>query len=230
MKIGIIGAMEEEIVAIKQKLQDFQSWTRGNIVFHQGTIEHHEIILIKSGIGKVQSALTTTLLIHEFHVEAIINTGSAGGIGKGLKIGDIILSNQTAYFDADVTGFGYKYGQLPEQPLYFETSRYLLASMEKAVSELKLPTSTGLILTGDSFVNDTDKIQNIKQRFPGALAIEMEGAAIAQVGRQFNIGVLVVRAISDTADEKATQNFDDFIIEAGKKSAELVLKFLEIVK
>ncbi|MDR1013230.1 MAG: 5'-methylthioadenosine/adenosylhomocysteine nucleosidase [Lactobacillales bacterium] len=230
MKIGIIGAMEEEIKTLKQALKHSQGWTRAGIVFYQGTIANHEVILVKSGIGKVQSAITTTLLIHEFKVEAIINTGSAGGINKDLSIGDIVLSEKTAYFDVDVTGFNYDYGQLPGQSLYFKASKYLLFSMQETVKKMNQAVSLGIILTGDSFINDPEKIENVKKHFPKALAIEMEGAAISQVAYQFGIGCLIVRAISDTADEHATVNFDEFITEAGEKSAKIVLQFLKMLK
>ncbi|MDR1473451.1 MAG: 5'-methylthioadenosine/adenosylhomocysteine nucleosidase [Lactobacillales bacterium] len=230
MKIGIIGAMEEEVKVIKQTLKNPQGWTRAGILFHQGTIENHEVILVQSGIGKVQSAITATLLIHEFKVEAIINTGSAGGIGSNLSVGDVVLSEKTAYFDVDVTGFNYDYGQLPGQPLYFKASKYLLFSMQQAAEKMNYSVNSGLIVTGDSFVNNPDKITYIKKHFPNALAIEMEGAAIAQVAHQFGIGCLIVRAISDTADEKATINFNKFIIKAGEKSAKMVLKFLEVLE
>jgi len=230
MRIGIIGAMEEEVKEIKQRLEDLQSWTRGGIIFHQGNIENHEIILIQSGIGKVQSAITATLLINHFEVSAILNVGSAGAVDPTLGIGDIVVANQTAYFDVDVTGFGYERGQLPSQPLYFNASKYLLVTMQQTIVELGTEAKTGLIVSGDSFINSTQKIKNIKNYFPKALAVEMEGAAVAQVAHQFNKGYLVVRVISDTADGHAVRKFDNFIKEAGKKSAQIVLKFLEIIK
>ncbi|MDR1521367.1 MAG: 5'-methylthioadenosine/adenosylhomocysteine nucleosidase [Streptococcaceae bacterium] len=230
MKIGIIGAMEEEIKIIKQNLKNLQRWMCAGVIFHKGIIKNHKVILVQSGIGKVQSAITATLLIHEFKVEAIINTGSAGGIGKDLSVGDVVLSEETAYFDVDVTGFNYRYGQLPGQPLYFKASKYLLSSMKQVAEKMNQPVNLGLIVTGDSFVNNLDKIKDIKKHFPKALAVEMEGAAISQVAHQFRIGCLIVRTISDTADENATVNFDEFIIEAGEKSAKMVLQFLEVLK
>ncbi|SJZ99374.1 adenosylhomocysteine nucleosidase [Pilibacter termitis] len=230
MKIGIIGAMEEEIKLLKEKLQERTSWTRAGISFYKGNIGKHEIVLVQSGIGKVQAALTTSLLIQEFGVNAIVNTGSAGGVGSGLSVGDLVIGDKNAYFDVDVTGFGYAYGQLPAQPLYFEASKYLLMSMEEAAEKSSLHTNRGLIVTGDSFVHAPSKVLEIKEHFPDVLAVEMEGAAIAQVAHQFGIPFLVIRAMSDTADHKATQSFDEFIVEAGKRSGEMVLKFLEIVK
>jgi adenosylhomocysteine nucleosidase len=230
MKIGVIGAMDEEIIALKAKMTNIQAWTSAGVDFFEGVLGNHDIVLVKSGIGKVQSAMTTTLLIHNFNVKAVINTGSAGAIGPGLKVGDVVISDKTAYSDVDATGFGYEFGQLPGQPLYYEASKYLLASMKEAAKKIGQEVTPGLIVTGDSFVDNDEKVAVIKQHFPDALAVEMEGAAIAQTATQFGTAYLVIRAMSDTADHKATMSFDDFILEAGRKSAELVIEFFNTVK
>jgi adenosylhomocysteine nucleosidase len=107
MKIGIIGAMEEETRHLKDMLTDVESWTRAEIFFYKGNYGRHEVILVRSGIGKVQAAMTTALLIHEFKVDAVLNTGSAGGISSDLSVGDVVVANQSACFAVDVTGFGY---------------------------------------------------------------------------------------------------------------------------
>ncbi|MBL1230925.1 5'-methylthioadenosine/adenosylhomocysteine nucleosidase [Enterococcus sp. BWB1-3] len=227
MKIGIIGAMEQEIEALKEVLTEKRSWERAGAVFISGSLGNHEVIVVRSGIGKVLSAVTTVLLIHQYGVNMVINTGSAGGIGHGLAVGDIVIADKLAYFDVDVTGFGYKKGQLPGMPLYYECSSYLKAEMKKAVEKVGLPVRNGLIVTGDSFIDSKEKIESIVSDFPDALACEMEGASIAQAATQFNIPFLVVRAISDTADHEATQSFDDFIEDAGKKSAEMVIVFIK---
>ncbi len=189
------------------------------------------MIVVRSGIGKVLASITTSLLIQQYGVNMVINTGSAGGIGAGLQVGDLVISDKVAYFDVDVTGFGYEYGQLPGgMPLYYEPSRYLISEMTKAAEATHHTVKKGLIVTGDSFINDPQKVQEILGHFPDALACEMEGAAIAQTAQQFNIPFLIVRAISDTADHAATVSFDEFILEAGKRSAEMVLAFVETLK
>ena len=189
------------------------------------------MIVVRSGIGKVAASVTTSLLIQQYGVNMVINTGSAGGIGEGLQVGDVVFSEKLAYFDVDVTGFGYEYGQLPAgMPLYFEASQYIIDEMKKAAQKTGQQVRSGLIVTGDSFVNSPEKIAEIKSHFPEALACEMEGAAIAQTARQFNIPFLIVRAISDTADHQATMSFDEFIDEAGKRSAEMVIEFLNTIK
>lgn len=227
MKIGIIGAMDQEIEVLKETMTEKKSWERAGAVFISGSLGNHEVIVVRSGIGKVLSAVTTVLLIHQYGVNMVINTGSAGGIGKGLAVGDIVIANKLAYFDVDVTGFGYEKGQLPGMPLYYDCSTYLKAEMKKAVEKIGLPVQHGLIVTGDSFIDDKEKTARILADFPEALACEMEGASIAQAAAQFNIPFLVVRAISDTADHAATQSFDEFIEEAGKKSAEMVIQFVK---
>ncbi|MTD41567.1 5'-methylthioadenosine/adenosylhomocysteine nucleosidase [Erwinia sp. CPCC 100877] len=227
MKIGIIGAMDQEVKILKEHLTDTRSWERAGALFVSGSLGRHEVIVVRSGIGKVLSAVTTTLLIHQYGVNMVINTGSAGGIGQGLAVGDLVIGEKLAYFDVDVTGFGYQPGQLPGMPLYYESSDYLKLEIKKAAEKTGIATHSGLIVTGDSFVNDQEKVNRILQDFPAALACEMEGAAIAQAAAQFNIPFLVVRAISDTADHEASQTFDEFIEEAGEKSAQMVIHFVE---
>lgn len=227
MKIGIIGAMEEELKVLKENLKNVTTWEKGEHLFFSGTYGRHEVIAVRSGIGKVMSAVTSAIMIQEYGVNAVINTGSAGGIGEGLQVGDVVIADRTCYHDVDVTGFGYEYGQLPGMPLYYEASRYLVDQGMMAAKKNNLSVKKGLIVTGDSFVNDDEKIKEILEHFPDALACEMEGAAIAQACMQFNVPYLVVRAMSDTADHKASESFDEFILHAGKKSAEMVLTLLK---
>lgn len=227
MKIGIIGAMDQEVKILKENLTEARSWERAGALFVSGSLGRHEVIVVRSGIGKVLSAVTTTLLIHQYGVNMVINTGSAGGIGKGLSVGDLVIADKLAYFDVDVTGFGYEPGQLPGMPLYYESSDYLKAEMKKAAEKTGIKTQHGLIVTGDSFVNSPERVKEILVNFPEALACEMEGASIAQAAAQFNIPFLVVRAISDTADSEATQTFDEFIEEAGQRSAQMVIHFVK---
>uniref|UniRef100_UPI00403FB3E9 5'-methylthioadenosine/adenosylhomocysteine nucleosidase n=1 Tax=Candidatus Enterococcus willemsii TaxID=1857215 RepID=UPI00403FB3E9 len=230
MKIGIIGAMAQEVAVLKAKLDNLKVWEKAGATFYSGNYAGHTLIVVQSGIGKVLSSITTSLLIQQYEVEAIVNTGSAGGIGEGLAVGDLVISEKLAYHDADATGFGYAYGQIPGgMPLYYEADRKLVAAVEKAAEKTGHQVKKGLIVTGDSFIDNPEKIAEILGHFPDALACEMEGAAIAQTAMQFNVPFLVVRAMSDTADHAATQTFDEFIEEAGKRSAEMVLAFVEAI-
>lgn len=227
MKIGIIGAMDQEIKILRETMTDTMSWERGGALFISGALGKHEVIVVRSGIGKVLASITTSLLIQQYQVNMVVNTGSAGGIGKGLMVGDIVVADKLAYFDVDVTGFDYKKGQLPGMPLYYETSKYVDSELKKAASATGHKVHQGLIVTGDSFINAPEKIHSILNDFPDALACEMEGAAIAQTAHQFNIPCAVIRAISDTADNQASVSFDEFIDEAGKRSAEMVIQFVK---
>ena len=166
MKIGIIGAMDQEVKILKEKLTDTMSWERAGALFVSGSLGRHEVIVVRSGIGKVASAVTTTLLIHQYGVNMVINTGSAGGIGEGLKVGDLVIADKLAYFDVDVTGFGYAYGQLPGGvPLYFETSEYLRMEIAKAAEKTGLAIRKGLIVTGDTLWIALRKSPKLRKSF-----------------------------------------------------------------
>ncbi len=227
MRFGIIGAMPEEIHTLSDHLEEKREWTEAGATFLSGKYGPHEVVVVQSGIGKVLAAVTATLLISHYHVEYLINTGSAGGIGKGLKIGDLVISEKLAYYDADVTAFGYEYGQLPGMPLYYEADQNGVALAISIAKESGLAVKTGLIVSGDSFISSQTQISAVTQKFPETLAAEMEGAAIAQVAYQYHIPFIVIRSMSDTGDEEASVNFDEFIIEAGRTSARFVLDFLE---
>lgn len=226
MKYGIICAMEEEIKTLVEKLADKQEQSIADMKYYTGTINGHEVVLVQSGIGKVQAAVNTAFLANNFQVDCIINSGSAGGIGDGMHVGDVVLSTGTAYHDADSTAFGYKMGQMPGQPQIFEADAHLRAAVKKTAEENGLPVREGLIVTGDQFINSTAKIKQIKGIFPDALCSEMEGAAVGQVAHEFNIPYLVIRAMSDVGDEEASQSFDEFVIDAGKRSAKMILTLL----
>lgn len=226
MKYGIICAMEEEIKALRAQLTNADEENIANMIFYSGQINDHEVVLVRAGIGKVQAGVTTAFLIENFKVDAVINSGSAGGIGAGLAVGDLVLSTGAAYHDASATVFGYKPGQLPQQPQIFEADQKLLQAVSEAASQAGLQVKPGLIVTGDQFVSSQAQIATIKKIYPQALCCEMEGAAVAQVAYQFNKPFLIVRAMSDVGDEDAGQSFDEFIIDAGKKSAQMILNLL----
>ncbi|PLA76689.1 5'-methylthioadenosine/S-adenosylhomocysteine nucleosidase [Ligilactobacillus agilis] len=226
MKYGIICAMEEEIKELRAQLTNANEENIANMIFYSGQINNHEVVLVRAGIGKVQAGVTTAFLIENFKVDAVINSGSAGGIGTGLAVGDLVLSTGAAYHDASATVFGYKPGQLPQQPQIFEADQELLQAVSEAASQAGLQVKPGLIVTGDQFVSSQAQIAAIKEIYPQALCCEMEGAAVAQVAYQFDKPFLIVRAMSDVGDEDAGQSFDEFIIDAGKKSAQMILNLL----
>lgn len=227
MKVGIIGAMEEEIRTIKANLANMTETNVAHATFIEGQYANVDVVLVQSGIGKVNAALTTTLLIDHFNVDVLINTGSAGGIGEGLHIGDVVIADQLSYHDVDVTAFNYEKGQMAGMPLYYVSDENLVNKANEAAQNVGLNTKTGLIVSGDQFIHDENQIQRIHEWFPNVLANEMEGTAIAQVAHQFNVPFVVIRAMSDVGDSEASVNFDDFIIEAGKQSADMVMTLLQ---
>ncbi len=228
MKIGIIAAMAEELAYLRYHLEEAKEVTVLGNSYYSGLLGQHEVVLVQSGIGKVMSAMSVAILAEHFQVEAIINTGSAGAVAKGIAVGDVVLSERLVYHDVDVTAFGYAYGQMAMQDLYYDADAQMLRTFVKAAQEVDLTAHHGLIATGDSFVADEDRVRQIKTHFPEVLAVEMEGAAIAQAAHALGLPVMVVRSMSDTADHEAQVSFDDFIFEAGKRSAQMVHTFLQL--
>ncbi|QDK71858.1 5'-methylthioadenosine/adenosylhomocysteine nucleosidase [Lactococcus protaetiae] len=222
MKLGIICAMDEEIRVLIENLENAEKHTRHGRTFHTGSIGRHEVVLVESGIGKVMSALAVALLVEIFEVDAIINTGSAGAVAQGLNIGDVVVADKLAYHDVDVTAFGYAFGQMAQQPLYFESSKYFVSELKKVLDGVHI----GLITSSDSFISSPSRIIEIKKHFPDVLAVEMEGASIAQAATALDKPFVIIRAMSDTADHDANVKFDEFIIEAGRKSAKGLISLL----
>lgn len=224
MTFGIICAMPEELHALNERLTDRTKTVLGGKTYLAGTIENQAVVLVESGIGKVEAGITAEHLITDFKVDVVINSGSAGGIGEGLHVGDVVIATETAYHDVDVTAFGYEYGQLPAQPARFSADPTWVERISEAGKETGLNIKQGLIVTGDQFVSSKAMIQQIKARFNDALSSEMEGAAVGQVATDHQVPYVVVRAMSDTGDENAGVSFDEFIVEAGKRSAAMLLQ------
>lgn len=229
MKIGIIAAMEQELRLLVDKLEDKKEVTVIGNSYYTGRLGRHEVVLVQSGVGKVMSAMSVAILVDKFAVEGIINTGSAGAVAAGIAIGDVVIADKLAYHDVDLTAFGYAYGQMSAQPLYFESDKVFVDVFKKILKQHDQVAHLGLIATGDSFIAGQDKIDRIKAAFPEVLAVEMEGAAIAQAAHATGRPFIVVRAMSDTAAHDANMTFDEFIIEAGKRSAQILLNFLDIL-
>ncbi|WP_288657822.1 5'-methylthioadenosine/adenosylhomocysteine nucleosidase [uncultured Limosilactobacillus sp.] len=224
MKFGIICAMPEEIKELTARLSDKQVETIGGKDYLQGKISNQQVVLVESGIGKVEAGITTEHLITDFNVDVVINSGSAGGIGQGLHVGDVVISSETAYHDVDACAFDYVYGQLPGKQPRFKASEKWGRALETAGEQTGLNIKRGLIVSGDQFIASQDAIDQILHYFPEALSSEMEGAAVGQVATDHDVPYVVVRAMSDTGNEDAGVSFDEFIIEAGKRSANMLLQ------
>lgn len=228
MKVAIIGAMEEEVTILREAMNVTSVQTIAGSEFTEGTLHGVETVLLRSGIGKVNAAMTTAVLIHAFKPDVLINTGSAGGLSPELEVGDVVVSTEVRHHDVDVTAFGYEYGQVPQLPPAFLADEALV-EIAKAASESVgdgIKTVTGLIATGDSFMNDPARVADIAGRFTGLQAVEMEAAAIAQVAHQFGVPFVVIRALSDIAGKESSISFEQFLPKAGLHSAELVMKIV----
>ncbi|WP_273125107.1 5'-methylthioadenosine/S-adenosylhomocysteine nucleosidase [Metabacillus sp. HB246100] len=228
MKIAIIGAMEEEVTILRDKLDNRTQQVIANCEFTEGTYNGVDVVLLKSGIGKVNAALSTTLLLDRYKPDYVINTGSAGGFHPSLNVGDVVISSEVRHNDVDVTAFGYEYGQVPGLPAaYLPEQKLVDIAVQKAEEIEGIQVAKGLIVTGDSFLSDPTKVEFIRSKFNDLHAGEMEAAAIAQTCHQFNVPFVVIRALSDIAGKESNISFDQFLDQAGKHSAQLVLKIVE---
>ncbi|AAM67768.1 5'-methylthioadenosine/adenosylhomocysteine nucleosidase [Buchnera aphidicola] len=227
MKIGIIGAIEQEIRKIKEIINNLKIKKIGNIKIYTGTFKKIEIFLILSGIGKVSASMSTTISINLFQPDFIINSGSAGSLNACLKIGDIIIPKKTCYYDVDLTNFGYSKGQIPEYPQTFKTNKNLREILKEIAVEFKFKFLTGLLVTGDSFIRKSNCIKKIKNQFSSAIGVDMESTAIGQVCHNFKIPFIIIKSISDLSDNNATSHFEKNIPIASLKSSKLVKLLLK---
>ena len=224
MIIGIISAMENELNFIVESLSNKTTETICNQTFYIGNINEHKIIGVVSGIGKVNSAVTTTLLINNFKPDLIINSGIAGGT-SGLLPKDVIISDKLAYSDVDVLAFGYEFGQIPQEPLYFETDYKNRKLLEKTLLKLNIKYKNALILTADTFRSTT---KDIKNNVPLGYAVEMEGASIAQTCNKLKTPFISIRFISDILDsENHIDDYNSFEKEASLMSGNITINFIK---
>ncbi|WP_428771293.1 5'-methylthioadenosine/S-adenosylhomocysteine nucleosidase [Vibrio sp.] len=231
MKIGIIGAMEQEVTILKQALENCQQMNKAGCTFYTGQLNGVEVVLLQSGIGKVAAAIGTTILLDEHQPDVVINTGSAGGFDSSLNVGDVVISSEVRHHDADVTAFGYEMGQMAGQPAAFVADEKLMAVAEQALGQFADQHAVrGLICTGDAFVCTAERQQYIRQHFPAVVAVEMEASAIAQACYQFGTPFVVVRAISDVADKESPMSFEEFLPVAAQSSSKMVMKMVELLK
>lgn len=231
MKIGIIGAMEQEVSILKHAIENCQEVQKAGCTFFSGQLNGVDVVLLQSGIGKVAAAVGTTVLLSEYQPDVVINTGSAGGFDSSLNLGDVVISTEVRHHDADVTAFGYEMGQMAQQPAAFIADAKLMDVAEQALTQMEDKHAVrGLICTGDAFVCTAERQAFIRQHFPSVIAVEMEASAIAQTCHQFQVPFVVVRAISDVADKESPMSFEEFLPLAAQSSSEMVIKMVELLK
>ncbi len=231
MKIAIIGAMEEEVELLRKEITTPTLTEIAGCEFIEGQIVNRDVILVKSGIGKVNAAIATTILLTKFNPDVVLNTGSAGGFKESLEIGTVVISNEVRHHDVDVTAFGYEIGQVPGHPAAYIADPALVDIARAAVDEVgRHAHTTGLIASGDTFMSDSNYVEQVREQFPTMIAAEMEAAAVAQVCHQFGTPFVVIRALSDIAGKQSSLSFDEFLPIAAQHSTDVVLKALSKFK
>lgn len=224
-KIGIICAMNPEMDILLDALLDSTKVKLLGITFYQGKINNHEVVLSLCGVGKVNAAQGVTLLISEFGCNLIINSGIAGGVAP-LKKRDSMIASGLSYFDVDATIFGYDFGQVPSMPKEYMVNPDLLVLTKSIFNRLGLPYKSGKVYSGDQFVTSFDQLKGIKD--DGGYAIEMEGAAVAQVCMKAGVDFIVLRYISDIiGEENQEESYLEFEKEMANRSAKVTLLLLE---
>ena len=210
--IGIIGAMEEEVDRLKNQMQDVQTASIASMDFYEGNLYGVPLVVVRSGIGKVNAALCTQILIDRYKIDLVINTGIAGSLRNEIDIADIVLSTDALQHDVDARGFGYEMGVIPRMKQSIFKADMDLVNLAKKICKEVLPeigVHTGRVLSGDQFISDNKKKEWLIKTFDG-YCTEMEGAAIAQAAYLNNIPFLIIRAISDKADHSAEMAYSEF--------------------
>jgi adenosylhomocysteine nucleosidase len=230
MTIAIIGAMSEEIEVLRThlNLKEHHS-TLKNADFYMGTIHNENVLLVRSGIGKVNAASATTVIAERYHPRCIINVGVLGALRNDLEPGSLIFPHYFTYHDVDVTSWGYAHGQIPSMPENYKPSPELQSLFERLATNLGIKFYSGPVLTGDRFVDKADEIALMKSRVPDAIGVEMESAAIAQVAYLYQIPMGCIRAISDFANEESKQVFADNLVKASENVAKLILESISTI-
>lgn len=221
--IGIIGAMEAEVDILKEWMDITSTEYIAHVEVYVGTLDGREIVLVESGIGKVNASMITALLIERFDVRMVINTGVAGALSDKLNVTDMVVSTEVLHHDVDAREFGYVLGQVPGMPRYYIADKGLAKKSFNAIDALpNVKGHMGLIVSGDSFIAGLDDKKRITDNFRQAYAVDMESASIAQTCYQFSTPFVVVRSISDKADDSADMIYDEFLKKACVNSSEVV--------
>ncbi|MGG5461711.1 5'-methylthioadenosine/adenosylhomocysteine nucleosidase [Clostridium sp. B9] len=222
--IGIIGAMNEELEVLLKDMKNKKEVKKNDLTFYEGDLWGQHVVAVVSGVGKVNAASCTQILASEFKVNSIINIGVAGGVSKDIYPGDVVIGDTYVQHDMDTTVFGDKVGQVPRMAVYdFKADENLLNLAKEAAKTVPdINTYVGRIVSGDQFIADSGKVQWLEKEF-NAKAVEMESAAIAQVAYLNNIPFVIIRSISDNANNGAHMDYEEFI-PIGVKNSTSILK------
>lgn len=226
--------MEPEIAMLRSLLKNEETKDTAGFEFYQGILDGRETVLLRCGIGKVNAAVGCALLIDKYSPGTVINTGSAGGIGRDLGFGDVVISSGLVQHDVDVRVFNYEAGQIPGMPPVFPVPEHLIVLAEQAIEELKregiLPKDfnhlRGIIGSSDAFMHEPDRIAAAAALFPEMRAVDMESAAVAHACWLFKVPCLVIRALSDIAGTESPVTHDEFLPLASRNSCEIVKRII----
>lgn len=228
-KIGIIGAMDVEVNNLKKDMKIENICKKAGMEFCEGSLKGQKVVVVRSGIGKVNAAVCTQILVDVFGVDAVINTGIAGSLNAEINIGDIVVSTDVLHHDVDAVNFGYPLGQIPQMDVFSFQADEKLAKTAKEVCEKVNPeikVFRGRVVSGDQFIADREVKNRIEANFHG-FCTEMEGAAIAQTAYLNEVPFVIIRAISDKADDSATMDYPTFEKKAVEHSVRLVEGLME---
>ncbi|MBQ9199340.1 MAG: 5'-methylthioadenosine/adenosylhomocysteine nucleosidase [Lachnospiraceae bacterium] len=227
--LGIIGAMDEEVNKLKEAMENVSITKKASMEFYKGKLMSKDVVVVRSGIGKVNAGICTQILVDLFDVDAVINTGIAGSLNADIDIGDIVLSTDALQHDMDATGFGYEPGVIPRM----DSSTFIADEKLRCIAKEccgkvnpDIKVFEGRVVSGDQFISDKAVKEKIVNSFVG-FCTEMEGAAIAQASYLNDIPFLIIRAISDKADDSATEDYPTFEKKAIEHSVKLVKAIVE---
>ena len=229
MKVGIIGAMDVEVARLAREMTVEREMERAGMHFWEGRLGGTEAVVVRCGIGKVSAGICVQILCDLFGITHVINTGIAGSLDEEINIGDVVVSIDAMYHDMDVTALGYEFGQVPQvAALSFAADEMLRKEAVKACREAapEIGVFEGRVVSGDQFICDRGKKENIARMF-GGLCTEMEGAAIAQACYLSKTPFVIIRCISDKPDGSAIMDFEHFSLQAAEKGSKVVLYLLE---
>lgn len=217
--------MDQEVTLLQASLDNVTTSQWHHLTFVQGTLHQHQVVLVRCGIGKVAATVATTALIQQFSPDYVVNTGSAGGFDSALDIGDIVIGSALKHHDVDLTHFGYAPGQCAgDMPEAYHCAPELIVAAQQATDAVTgITHTTGLICTGDAFIGSDEAALRIQNIFSDMKACEMEGAAIAQTCHMLDTPFLVIRSLSDIAGKTSSVSFQEYLDQAAKNSAQLVM-------
>lgn len=226
--IAIIGAMSEEVNAVKEYVNIQTEGTLLSLPYYVGTIDNKDVVLLQGGIGKVNTSIYLTMLFNQFNIDIVINVGSAGGLDRSQSVGDVVVASEVIHHDFDVTGFNYPLGQVPGiETLAFKCDEQLVQYASDILLTLDTNAQVGLIASGDQFICREDQVSTIKKNFTTALCCEMEAATVGHICYLFNKRFIITRSLSDVYGKGESDiQFDTYIQQASKNSAKLCYELI----